>query len=103
MLSTFFDDSDPYNTSQGNPGLKASTTHTLSLKYNCFSPKWSGTVTLSGHLSNDGISKWTRVDDTGAAHSTYSNNVRSRTASARLSINFTPSEKFSFALNGQGG
>ena len=103
MLSTYFDDSDPYNTSQGNPDLKASTTHTLSLKYNCFSPKWSGTVTLSGHLSNDGISKWTRVDDTGAAHSTYSNNVRSRTASARLSVNFTPSERFSLSLNGQGG
>lgn len=103
MLSTYLDDSDPYNTSQGNPDLKASTTHTLSLKYNCFSPKWSGTFTLSGHLSNDGISRWTHVDDTGVAHTTYSNNVRERTAGARLSINYTPSEKFTLALNGQGG
>lgn len=103
MLSTYFDDSDPYNTSQGNPDLEASTTHTLSLKYNYFSPKWSGTFTLSGHLSNDGISSWTSVNDQGVSHTTYSNNVRSRTASARLSVNYSPSEKFSFALNGQGG
>ena len=39
MLSTYLDDSDPYNTSQGNPDLEASTTHTLSLKYNYFSPQ----------------------------------------------------------------
>ena len=103
MLSTYLDDSDPYNTSQGNPDLEASTTHTLSLKYNYFSPKWSGTFTLSGHLSNDGISSWTSVDDQGVSHTTYSNNVRERTASARLSVNYSPSEKFSFALNGRGG
>ena len=72
MLSTYLDDSDPYNTSQGNPDLEASTTHTLSLKYNYFSPKWSGTFTLSGHLSNDGISSWTSVDDQGVSHTTYS-------------------------------
>lgn len=103
MLSTYFDDSDPYNTSRGNPDLKASTTHALSLKYNYFSPKWSGTFTLSEHLSNDGISSWTSVNGEGVSHTTYSNNVHSRTASARLSINYTPSEKFSFALNGRGG
>ena len=103
MLSTYLDDSDPYNTSQGNPDLEASTTHTLSLKYNYFSPKWSGTFTLSGHLSNDGISNWTSVDDQGVSHTTYSNNVRERTASVRLSVNYSPSEKFSFALNGRGG
>lgn len=103
MLSTYFDDSDPYNTSQGNPDLKAATTHTLSLKYNYFSPKWSGTFTLSGHLSNNGISSWTGVSEQGVSHTTYSNNVRSRTASARLSINYSPSEKFSFSFNGQGG
>jgi len=103
MLSTYLDDSDPYDTSQGNPDLKASTSHTLSLKYNYFSPKWSGTFTLSGQLSNDGISSWTHVNDAGVSHTTYSNSVRSRTAGARLSINYTPSEKFSFAFNGQGG
>ena len=37
------------------------------------------------------------------SHTTYSNNVRERTASARLSVNYSPSEKFSFALNGRGG
>lgn len=103
MLSTYFDDSDPYNTSQGNPDLKASTTHALSLKYNYFSPKWSGTFTLAGQLSNDGISSWTSVNGQGVSHTTYSNNVRSRTASARLSVNYSPSEKFSFSLNGRGG
>ncbi len=103
MLSTYLDDSNPYNTSQGNPDLKAATTHTLSLKYNYFSPKWSGTFTLSGHLSNDGISSWTGVNSEGVSHTTYSNNVRSRTASARLSVNYSPSKKFSFALNGRGG
>lgn len=29
--------------------------------------------------------------------------MRERTASARLSVNYSPSEKFSFALNGRGG
>lgn len=103
MLSTYVDASDPFDISQGNPDLKASTTRTLTLKYDYFSPKWSGSLALSGFLSNDGISRWTGVDGTGVARTTYSNNVRERTANVQLSINYNPSDKFSFSFNGQGG
>lgn len=87
----------------GNPNLRTGVSHTLSLKYAYSANKWSISVGATSMLSNNLVSQYTFVDDTGKTNTTYANNARMRAISGDVSLSFRPSAKFNLSLSTHGG
>ncbi len=104
MLSPAVDDTQPTRLSYGNPDLEAAVFHSLNLQYGYFSPKWSAMFGLTGLISNNSMTEYTFTDPaTGIAHSTYSNDVHTRSCGFNGSFSVRPSQmlNLSISYNGQ--
>ncbi len=102
MLSPAVDDSDPLNIISGNPDIEAAAFNSLNLQYNYFSTKFSLTFALTGFLSNNYMSYWSRVTDEGVTISTPTNDVHTRAYGFNGSFSFRPNEKINIALSYRG-
>lgn len=103
FLSPAVDDSWPLSISYGNPHLKAAVFHSLNLQYSYFSTKWSANFALTYFLSNNYLSSYSFVDNSGVTHTTYSNDVHTRTYGFNGSLSYRPSTKVNLSLSYQGG
>lgn len=102
MLSPAVDDTEPLVTSYGNPHLKAAVFHSFNLQYSYFCPKWSMNFALKSFLSNNYMASYSFVDTQGVTHSTYSNDVHTRSYGFNGSFSYRPSTKLNISLSYQG-
>lgn len=99
MLSPAEDVTSPLQVSYGNPDLKATVYHTLSLQYGHYAAKWSMTLALKTFLSNNNMSAYSFSNSEGVLISTYSNDVRTRSYGFSGSVSYRPCEKFNLSLS----
>ena len=101
MLSPAVDDTQPTSLSYGNPDLEAAIFHSVNLRYSYFNPKWSALFGLTTLLSNNCMTQYTFTRD-GIAHSTYSDDVRTRSYGFDGSFSVRPSAKLNLSVSYSG-
>lgn len=102
MLSPAEDVTSPLQVSYGNPDLKATVYHTLSLQYGHYAAKWSMTLAVKTFLSNNNMSAYSFSNSDGVLISTYSNDVRTRSYGFSGSVSYRPGEKFNLSFSYSG-
>lgn len=91
-LNPYIDRTNPRTLSFGNPDLDVEKTHSISIVFNSFTPKFMLNMTLSGVISNNEIQQYNFIKD-NILHSTYGNIVCKKGLSMNSFINYSLSTK----------
>ncbi len=86
----------------GNPRLDAETAHNFTLGFSTFNPKLSINATLAYTLQNDGLTRYSFLDENNIMTSTYGNLLHSKTLALGCFVNWTPVIGTSLNLNAEG-
>ncbi|MGL4852418.1 MAG: TonB-dependent receptor domain-containing protein [Phocaeicola sp.] len=100
-LNPYVNDTDPRNISFGNPNLDSEKSHRFNLGYSNYSGKYSINTSLSYSFVNNGIERYTYVED-GIAYSTYDNIGKRQDVSLNLYANWNATSKMRVMMNAYG-
>lgn len=88
-LNPFYNNSDPYNVSQGNPNLSPELGHSLSFSYGYYSRKLYANTSLSGMYVNNSIESVTSMINDSTLYTTYENIGTKLTAFANIYLQWS--------------
>lgn len=97
-LNPYVNNTDPRNVSFGNPNLDSEKSHRFNLGYSNYSGKYSINTSVSYSFVNNGIQRYTYVED-GVAYSTYGNIGKRKELSLSLYANWNATSKLRLMMN----
>ena len=102
-LNPYIFEESPYSRMHGNPDLRTVVSDALTLTYRTSGDKWDLTARSYGSLTGNKIEYLSVVSPDGIKVSTYENAVRYNHLDEMVSLNWSPSEKFSIQTSAQVG
>jgi outer membrane cobalamin receptor len=96
-------DTDPYNISFGNPGLKPEKSHNFNLNYSLFSPKYTLNASANYSYVNNSIERFSFIDEAvgdNVKQSTYDNIGRNQRVGVYVNAGWTPNKVLRINFNG---
>ncbi|MDR0758400.1 MAG: TonB-dependent receptor, partial [Tannerella sp.] len=67
-LNPYVNDIDPLNISYGNPELDAEVSHSFSVSYGQFSPRFNLNIDLNSSITNNSIEQYSLINENGVRH-----------------------------------
>lgn len=101
-LNPYVNDVDSMSISYGNPSLVAEVSHSFELGYTYFTPKINISASANAAIVNNSIENITSIKTNGASVTTYENIGKNHRYGVNLYINYRPTPKLTFYLNGNG-
>ena len=98
QLNPYVDNSNPNALSMGNPKLDAVQSHSINVNYGFFNPKFNMNWNLSYNFENNGIERYTNLDD-NVTVSTYGNIGEKKRLNLSGYFNWSPSMRFRLVTN----
>ncbi len=101
-LNPYINNTDPKYITQGNPNLDVEKANNVSLNYSMFSQKVNINANLSYNFTNNSIQRVTTMER-DISYTTYENIGKQNQTSLDVYVNWNPSVKLRFYLNGSIG
>lgn len=99
-LNPYVNSIDSMNISQGNPSLESELSHSFSLGYNFFAPKFNFSISSSASFVNNSIERIMTIMANGATSSTYKNIGKDQNYGINIYASYRPNGKFNLYFNG---
>lgn len=101
FLNPFRDTSNPTSISYGNPNLESEKSHSVGLTFSSFSAKFNMNLTLNHTFVNNGIERYSFLND-GVMETTYGNIGHTNRTMLSVWLNWNPGTKTRFSINARG-
>ncbi len=102
FLSPYVERTTAESQQYGNPNLDAETAHNFTLGFSTFKSKLSINATLAYTLQNDGLTRYSFLDENNIMTTTHGNLLHSKTLALGCFVNWTPIDGTSLNINAEG-
>ncbi len=103
FLSPYRESLTPEAVDYGNPGMESENGHNLNFTFSTFSPKLTVNASLNYAFSNNGITEYQFIDQSGVQNTTYDNIQHSRQLTLSLFLNWMATKTTSLNINAASG